>query len=113
VELVDDAYEILLGRMPGESPSAPPAAHCKEMNMNYIAYGVLLTGNFDAAAPAPELVQKALRLVRFLTIQDGIPANNVLGHREVGAMAGFDWRKGQFKSCPGKLFDMSAFRGML
>jgi N-acetyl-anhydromuramyl-L-alanine amidase AmpD len=39
-----------------------------------------------------------------------IPVENILGHREVGKLAGHDWRLGQFKTCPGKGFDMDKFR---
>ena len=108
VELVGDAYEILLGRL-----SDGPGAHAKEAGMNERSFGVCLIGNFDEAPPPEPQWEKALQLVRWLQRLFGIPAANVIGHREVGLLAGLDWTKGEYKSCPGRLFSMAEFRGAL
>ena len=42
-----------------------------------------------------------------------IPQEHVIGHRDAGLMAGFDWRRGQYKTCPGRLFDTDAFQKRL
>jgi N-acetylmuramoyl-L-alanine amidase len=108
VEKVDGGYEIVLGRLSDMS-----GAHCKELGMNMFAFGVCLVGNFDEVpAPLPQLV-KAERLCQYLINEYNIPIQNILGHREVGAMAGFDWKKHQYKSCPGSQFDMDEFRKRL
>lgn len=108
IELVNDAYEVFAGRMPDIH-----GAHCEELHMNEEAYGICVVGNFDMAAPRGDQVKKLIELCRYLIRLDKIPVPNVLGHREVGLRAGFDWQKGQYKSCPGKLFDMKILRGML
>ena len=33
-----------------------------------------------------------------------------VGHREVGLLAGKDWRQGAYKTCPGRSFDLDRFR---
>lgn len=101
-------YEILFGRLPHES-----GAHAKELGLNHKSLGVCLVGNFDLAPPPVDQWRKAVRFVRWLCGQFRTPVGHVLGHREVGLRAGFDWRQGQYKTCPGKLFDMDKFRGDL
>lgn len=108
VEMVDDRPEILIGRLPSEE-----GAHCKEMGMNTKAFGVCVVGNFDLAPPDPVTLEATRKLVRYLMWQWSIPVTNVLGHRDVGAALGFDWKKGEYKSCPGGLFDLTAFRASL
>ena len=53
----------------------------------------------------------AKRLVRALMATHGIHAENVIGHWEAQEMAGIP--ADQRKSCPGRLFDMAAFRRIL
>lgn len=108
VELVGDHYETLFGRMLDEE-----GAHCKEGGMNQLGIGVCLVGNFDAEAPGEQALAKLREVVRYLMRAHDIPPRNVLGHREIGLRAGFDWTKGQYKSCPGKMFDMEEFRESL
>jgi N-acetyl-anhydromuramyl-L-alanine amidase AmpD len=90
-----------------------PGAHCKEAGMNGRSIGICVVGNFELAPP--DLVMlKALRDICFaVMVNHGIPAQNVIGHRDAGLMAGFDWRKGQYKTCPGRLFPMDALRSLL
>jgi N-acetyl-anhydromuramyl-L-alanine amidase AmpD len=81
--------------------------------MNYIGIGVVLVGNFDMAPPKAEQTDKLVELIRWLQKDYRISRSHVLGHREVGALAGYDWTEGQFKSCPGRYFDMNKLRGYL
>ncbi len=108
VEQIDDGYEIMIGRMPDEE-----GAHTKELAMNQLGFGVCLVGNFDEQPPPDPALAKLRDVVRWLMRAYDIPARNVLGHREVGMRAGFDWQQGQYKSCPGKLFNMEDFRASL
>jgi hypothetical protein len=108
VELVGDKYKVQFGRSP-----TIPGAHCKELGFNNKSLGVCLVGDFDSASPSQELWQQTVTLTNVLMKTYGIPVEQVVGHREVGAMAGFDWQRGQYKSCPGKLFDMPALRAAL
>jgi len=108
IELVGDEYEVFVGRMPDQ-----PGAHCKELGMNTRGYGVCLVGNFDLAPPPDAQMDKLIELLRYLMRQDHIPVFNVLGHREVGIRAGFDWTKGEYKTCPGIRFDMMHLRDLL
>lgn len=108
VELVGDHYEALLGRGWDEE-----GAHTPEAGMNGRSVGICLVGNFDEAPPLEAQWEKALWLVRWIQRLVGIPAANVIGHREAGLMAGKDWTKGEYKTCPGRLFPMAEFRGAL
>lgn len=108
VEQIDDSYEIMIGRMPDEE-----GAHTKELAMNSLGFGVCLVGDYDAEVPPDPALAKLRDVVRWLMRSYDIPARNVLGHREIGMRAGFDWTKGQYKSCPGKLFNMEQFRESL
>jgi N-acetylmuramoyl-L-alanine amidase len=88
-------------------------AHTREMGMNRRSIGICMVGNFDSAPPPPSAFEVLVSECRKIMGRYEIPAQNVLGHREVGEMAGFDWRKGQYKSCPGKHFNMDLLREMV
>lgn len=105
VELVGDQVEVLVGR-----PMWIAGAHTKELSMNQHAVGICYVGNFDLEPPGEARLAAADRLVRWLMHLYQIPAESILGHREVGLLAGYDWQDGDFKSCPGALFDMDDFR---
>lgn len=92
VELVNDTYELFVGRMVNEV-----GAHTLGQNSDSI--GVCLVGNFDLAEPSPEQWATAVRLCRGLRSLAGIPASQIFGHRDFAA-----------KSCPGKFFDLERFR---
>lgn len=98
IELIGDRYEILTGRLMTET-----GAHCRENMMNSRSLGVCIVGNFDIAPPEMEQWQTAVELVRSLCAVFSIPAKNVLGHTELAP----------YKSCPGVLFDLDAFRRVL
>ena len=108
VELVGDHYEVLMGR-----PMTEVGAHAKEVNMNERSIGICVVGNFDAEVPSVGVLEATARIVNQLMHLYGILRSEVIGHRDVGLMAGLDWQAGQFKSCPGKLFRMDLLRGML
>ncbi len=108
IERVGKGLLLQVGR-----PESEPGAHTKEMHMNGKSLGICVVGNFDLAPPGLEVMRFLAEIVKRKIAEYGIPVNAVLGHREVGAMAGFDWRKGEYKSCPGKYFPMETLRAML
>lgn len=108
IERVGNSLILQVGR-----PESQPGAHTKEMHMNSKSLGLCVVGNFDLAPPGLEVLRFLAEIVKRKIAEYGIPVQSVLGHREVGAMAGFDWRKGQYKSCPGKYFPMDTLRAML
>jgi N-acetyl-anhydromuramyl-L-alanine amidase AmpD len=80
----------------------------KEVGAHAIGYnnrsiGICLVGNFDEDRPTEAQMQALVQLCKDIMQRYNIPAKNVLGHRETGAK----------KTCPGKNFDMNAFRKML
>lgn len=87
--------------------------HCKEAHMNWISDSFCVVGNFDTAPPGIELLRFLVGAVWAVMVNRVIPASNVIGHREAGLMAGYDWSKGQYKSCPGALFPMDTLRQLL
>lgn len=90
------------------------AAAAVEADMNARGLHVCVVGNFDMAPPDPEaLAVLARRIILPWMRTYGIPADRVIGHRDVGMMAGYDWTLGQYKSCPGKLFDLEALRSLV
>jgi len=108
IERVGNGLLLQVGR-----PESQTGAHTKEMHMNGKSLGICVVGNFDLAPPGLEVLRFLSEIVRRKVSEHGIPVNAVLGHREVGAMAGFDWKKGHYKSCPGKYFPMDTLRAML
>lgn len=105
VELVNDYYEILVGRTMDE-----PGAHCKEANMNSLGIGICCVGDYDEDDPLPEMYDRVARLCRFLMAKYKIPIQSVIGHRDAGLMDGKNWRIGQYKTCPGSRFSFDALR---
>lgn len=108
LERIGDYYEILVGRTLAEA-----GAHCKEAQMNRRGIGVCMVGNFDEAPPPDAQLVAVARLVSWLMEEFGVPRERVIGHRDAGLMAGFDWQKGQYKSCPGRALSIDAFRERL
>jgi len=93
IELVNEDYEILLGRMPNVR-----GAHCPPMNGKSI--GICAIGNFDVAQPPREQWLLTLRVAHYFSkVYDIFPAN-VKGHRDYNP----------HKTCPGNFWDMDQFR---
>ena len=111
VEKVNDYYEVLMGR-----PMDMPGAHAREQRMNRRAIGICFVGKYDELAPNEAMLQRGDDLIEWLLSIYQIPPSNILGHREIGLLAGFDWTKTtrsglpEFKSCPGAAFDMDKLR---
>ena len=97
IELVNDSYEILLGRMPDE-----PGAHCYQWGMNNRSLGICVVGNFDLTAPPEEALQLLSRLTKSLMRLFRIPPDQVFRHSDFAP-----------KSCPGKLFPWERFKAGL
>ena len=95
IELVDDQYEVLLGRFEDEH-----GAHCTQQNMNMQSLGICCVGNFDIEQPHIEQWKTCLLLTKYLQQRYNIVTANVLGHGELAL----------YKSCPGKNWDMDLFR---
>jgi len=109
------AWQGLVGRPPGAV-----AAACQEAGMNSKGLHLCLVGNFDLAPPPLRLLEVAAR--RFIIpwmSEYGITPDRVIGHRDAGLMAGFDWRVmgpigvRQYKTCPGLRFDLELVRRMV
>jgi N-acetylmuramoyl-L-alanine amidase len=96
VELVNDEYEVILGRIPGTV-----GAHCIPRNKDSI--GICVVGNFEEAAPPVKQWYKTLQLCKWLMKVYRIPVASVLGHMEAQ----------ENRECPGKYFDMDKFRSEL
>ena len=111
IEKVDDYYEILMGR-----PMDMFGAHTREMRMNRRGIGICFVGNYDPLAPNEQMLERGDELIEWLMDLYDIPPDKILGHREVGLLAGFNWQKmtangkPEFKSCPGTSFNMKEFR---
>jgi len=102
VELVGSEYEILRGRMDNEV-----GAHA--LGFNERSLGVCLPGNFDLQPPTAAQLEPTRRLTRSLMLIYNIPVAKVIGHRETYALRGVPVEK----TCPGKMFDLDAFRRSL
>jgi hypothetical protein len=92
VELVGNHYEVLAGRMMNEN-----GAHCPGRNNDSL--GICVIGNFDLAPVPPAQWSLTVHLVSSLCDVLRIPFDNIKGHRDYSS-----------KTCPGKYFDMEAFR---
>lgn len=108
IEEVDGQLVVQTGRRIGT-----PGAHTKEMGMNSKGVGICVVGNYDLAPPSLRYLYLLRDLCWTVMVNWSIPVEHVLGHRDVGMMAGYDWRKGEYKSCPGKLFPLSGLKDLL
>lgn len=97
--------EVVMGRLPDED-----GAHA-EPHFNRVGIGVCCVGNYDAVTPPEDLLAELRRLVVYLMRANKIPVENVIGHREAQAIDGKPLA--ERKSCPGRFFDMDAFRASL
>lgn len=108
IELVNGIPEVIMGRDPSR-----PGAHAKELDFNRKSFGICVVGNFDQAAPPWEVLTRLKKVCFWLMAAYDIPPGNVLGHRDVGLLAGYDWQAGQYKTCPGRLFPLDEFKASL
>ena len=83
IELINDEYEILLGRMIDET-----GVHT--IGMNDKSIGICAVGNFDIETPNQRLLVKLSRLIEALVTQLNISKENIRGHYEYAP-----------KTCPG------------
>lgn len=101
IELVNDHYEIFVGRFENQD-----GAHTKGWNSTTL--GICMLGNFDIAVPCEKQMNVTIRLVRSLIYQYDLRIYNVGGHRErsyEGILPS--------KTCPGSKFNMNLFRRAL
>ena len=106
IERVQGSYEILAGRMLNEV-----GAHTRGLNSQSI--GVVLLGNFDNYEPDPEGWKVLVRLVRSLAEVFDIPADRIIGHREVNVLVEGNLLSPKYrvhKTCPGWKFSMERLR---
>lgn len=81
-------------------------AHVKGMNAETL--GVCVIGNYDKEKCPKRLWEETLHLVRRLQMMYDVKSDFVLGHWEAQRLQGYGPK--ERKSCPGKKFDMDAFR---
>ena len=93
LELINDHYEILVGR-----PLVRIGAHTRGYNRGSI--GICLVGNFDLSSPPQKQWDLCIQLVEDLMAIFKISKKGVFGHTEFNP----------HKSCPGRNFDLDAFR---
>ena len=75
-------------------------------NEKYI--GICVIGNFDINPPDESIYLFVTEICKILKQSYNINNNNILGHREIFAKVGSP----QYKTCPGKQFDMDKVRYM-
>ncbi len=91
IELVNDHYEILMGRMMNDA-----GAHTH--GENYDSLGICFIGNFDFDEPHPEQWNLGIKLVTSLCDVLAISPDKIFGHRDFAP-----------KSCPGEKFNIYGF----
>ena len=89
IELVNDQYEILVGRMEGEI-----GAHTKYKNLDSI--GICCVGNYDERPPNSNMLTALSKLCISLSLRYHISIENIKGHSEYAP----------WKTCPGKAFPL-------
>lgn len=108
IERIGSDYEILMGRMPDKT-----GAHARQAGMNHRGIGICVVGNYDIEPPPEGALVKLVELCGWLMREYNIPSRNIIGHRDAGMMEGLDWTKGEFKTCPGKLFSIEKLRTLI
>lgn len=96
VEQVGDRFYALVGR-----PTYKHAAACYQEDMNKKALHVCCVGNYDLAPPPKwMLLTLVQRVLVPLCVTHRIPVENIVGHAQYA----------QYKTCPGKEFDLEQLR---
>ena len=108
------AYHFLIGNGRGLSDGTiqpgsrwllqQPGGHVQSEQMNEIAIGICLVGDYDKAPPTPKQMQSLVGLIRYLQGKFRVPRSRVIGHREV---------KSAHTRCPGKYVSLGALRKSL
>jgi N-acetyl-anhydromuramyl-L-alanine amidase AmpD len=115
IERVEDEWYYVLGR-----PLTMAGAHAgtkTSVLYNKIGIGICLVGNYDTVPPEQKALDMLYGVVKKLMDYYNISRENVIGHWEVFIRLGLAktkeeaWTK--YKTCPGKKFDLDAFRRML
>lgn len=109
VVLDNDAATVQRGR-PTYRPNGAfnNGAHTSGLNHSV---GICLIGNGNVADFTPAQYAQLRHLVATLQLEFGIPAERVIGHRETVGLVPKELATK--KTCPGKLFDLPAFRASL
>jgi len=94
IEKVGESYRVLYGRRPYIK-----GAHCRANGRNHDSLGVCFVGNFDEEPPNEHQWDLGVRLVGSLCIAHQISPTYIYPHNK------FE----EYKTCPGKKFDMSSF----
>lgn len=85
-----------------------PGAHTSGLNHTI---GICLIGNGNLRPFSDAQYAQLRHLVATLQLEFGIPVENVIGHRETVGLVPKELATK--KTCPGKLFDLPAFRASL
>jgi hypothetical protein len=108
IEEINGELKLMTGHAVGKQ-----GYHCKEAHMNFQSIGICVVGNFDVEIPSAAKMNLLRDVCYALRVNYDILSSNVIGHRDAGLMDGFDWEKGQYKTCPGKLFPLQKFKDLL
>lgn len=92
IELINDEYEILMGRMLTRS-----GAHTYGHNQDSI--GICFVGNYDIIVPEERMLNLGVKLVVSLCTMFDIEVCNIHGHQHFAN-----------KTCPGTLFNLGHFK---
>lgn len=84
-------------------PVQDVGAHASQLGMNRKSVGIVLSGHHDQEEPTAIQMEALLGLIQGLRERYNIPAERVLGHRELGAA----------KTCPGTKVSMEGLRAEL
>jgi len=79
-------------------------AHAGNIEFNEHGIGICLVGNFEDGRPTAKQLESLRKLVRFLQTKTGISSASIIGHQHV---------PGKDTKCPGRHFDLPAFRASL
>ena len=99
-----------------EKGRANDATGAHILGMNSESIGICFSGHGDFFEWTPEQYKAGMVLIKSLMAQYLIPADHVIGHREMNDLIKkglFDKKYAVHKTCPGKQIDMNAVRETL